>query len=127
MGDYDNTQEILDLIKAMWGLKDAPRAFSFKLHPVTLKLGLRPSSYDQEFEIKEHLLTAKHVDDINMGGKECDIDKPNHLSQGFRVGKMAKHHKCLKQLEALIAYLSNRSHVAQPHTAQTLGRHFFQK
>ncbi len=26
MEDYDNTVEILDLVKAMWGLKDAPRA-----------------------------------------------------------------------------------------------------
>eukprot|EP00975_Prorocentrum_lima_P052567 11017654-Prorocentrum_lima.AAC.1 len=28
MEDYDGSLEILDLLKAMWGLKDAPRAFS---------------------------------------------------------------------------------------------------
>eukprot|EP00975_Prorocentrum_lima_P049793 10419512-Prorocentrum_lima.AAC.1 len=27
MEDYDNSLEILNLLKAMWGLKDAPRAF----------------------------------------------------------------------------------------------------
>eukprot|EP00975_Prorocentrum_lima_P058832 12337437-Prorocentrum_lima.AAC.1 len=27
MEDYDGSLEILDLIKTMWGLKDAPRAF----------------------------------------------------------------------------------------------------
>ena len=59
--------------------------------------------------------------------KWVHIYESNHLSQGFRVGKMAKHHKCLKQLEALIAYLSNRSHVAQPHTAQTSEMMFSEK
>ena len=46
-----------------------PRAFSLKLHTVTAKTGLMPSSYDQEFEIRRNLITAKHVDDINMVGK----------------------------------------------------------
>eukprot|EP00975_Prorocentrum_lima_P001652 354856-Prorocentrum_lima.AAC.1 len=27
MEDYDSSLEILDLLKAMWGLKDAPQAF----------------------------------------------------------------------------------------------------
>eukprot|EP00975_Prorocentrum_lima_P039163 8230013-Prorocentrum_lima.AAC.1 len=27
MEDYDNTLEILDRLKAMWGLEDSPRAF----------------------------------------------------------------------------------------------------
>eukprot|EP00975_Prorocentrum_lima_P051226 10731043-Prorocentrum_lima.AAC.1 len=27
MASYDNTEEILTLLKAMWGLEDAPRAF----------------------------------------------------------------------------------------------------
>ena len=31
MADFDINTEILDLIKAMWGLKDAPRAFSMRL------------------------------------------------------------------------------------------------
>eukprot|EP00975_Prorocentrum_lima_P026957 5669632-Prorocentrum_lima.AAC.1 len=30
MEDYDGSLEILDLLKAMWGLKDAPRAFSMR-------------------------------------------------------------------------------------------------
>ena len=33
---YDNNLEILDLVKAMWGLKDAPRAFGMRLN-VTLR------------------------------------------------------------------------------------------
>eukprot|EP00975_Prorocentrum_lima_P016601 3520426-Prorocentrum_lima.AAC.1 len=31
MEDYGNSVEILDLLKAMWGLKDAPRAFGMRL------------------------------------------------------------------------------------------------
>ena len=27
MSDYDHHTEVLDLVKALWGLKDAPRAF----------------------------------------------------------------------------------------------------
>ena len=42
MEDYDNTVEILDLIKAMWGLKDAPRAFGMRLCRT-----LRESGYEQ--------------------------------------------------------------------------------
>ena len=38
-------------------------------------MGLKPTSYDREFEIRHDLLTAKHVDDINMGGKESAIDQ----------------------------------------------------
>eukprot|EP00973_Karenia_brevis_P057710 8028227-Karenia_brevis.AAC.1 len=31
-------------------------------------------TYDPEFEFKRNLTTAKHVDDINMGGTEKEID-----------------------------------------------------
>eukprot|EP00959_Pyramimonas_sp_CCMP1952_P041183 861446-Pyramimonas_sp.AAC.1 len=36
--------------------------------------GLRPTSYDEEFETSSDPLTAKHVDDINMAGAEDTID-----------------------------------------------------
>ena len=31
VSDFDHQSEVLDLIKALWGLKDAPRAFSLRL------------------------------------------------------------------------------------------------
>ena len=37
-------------------------------------MGLTPFSFDQEFEMKKNLLTAKHVDDVNMTGTEDQID-----------------------------------------------------
>jgi hypothetical protein len=39
---------------------------------------LTPTSYDPEFEFKKNLLTAKHVDDVNMGGTEKMIDEYHH-------------------------------------------------
>ena len=41
MEDYDNNLEILDLIKAMWGLKDAPRAFGMRLQSYSQRMWLR--------------------------------------------------------------------------------------
>ena len=45
-----------------------------KLRKITRQIGLKSTSFDPEFEIKKDLLTAKHVDDINMAGKESQID-----------------------------------------------------
>eukprot|EP00959_Pyramimonas_sp_CCMP1952_P259829 5432416-Pyramimonas_sp.AAC.1 len=52
----------------------ATRAFSLKLRRTTRGLGLRPASYDEEFETSNILLTANHVDDTNMAGTEDTID-----------------------------------------------------
>ena len=73
--DFDETTHCLQCVKPGTGTKDAPRAFSLKLRQTTQKIiGLRPTSYDPEFEIKKDLQTAKHVDDVNMGGVEPQID-----------------------------------------------------
>ena len=50
------------------GTTYAPRAFSLKLRSLTDKSGLAPTSYDAELELGRDILTAKHVDDINMAG-----------------------------------------------------------
>ena len=39
MADFDHQSEVLDLIKALWGLKDAPRAFSLRLQKTLKQLG----------------------------------------------------------------------------------------
>ena len=39
MSDFDHQSEVLDLIKALWGLKDAPRAFSLRLQRTLKQLG----------------------------------------------------------------------------------------
>merc|ERR1712051_155888 len=39
MADFGHQSEVLDLIKALWGLKDAPRAFSLRLQRTLKQLG----------------------------------------------------------------------------------------
>eukprot|EP00959_Pyramimonas_sp_CCMP1952_P375371 7862017-Pyramimonas_sp.AAC.1 len=45
------------------------------LQRTTSGFGLLPTSYDEGFETSTNLLTAKHVDDINMACTEVTIDK----------------------------------------------------
>ena len=45
------------------------------LKRTTTQIGLKPTSYDQEFEMKPNLRTAKHVDGINITGLEDQIHK----------------------------------------------------
>ena len=72
--DYDESKHCLQCSKPGTGTKDAPRAFSMKLKRTTVKFGLKPTSFDPEFEIKHDLATAKHVDDVNCTGVEKVID-----------------------------------------------------
>ena len=91
MEDYDNNFEILDLIKAIWGLKDAPRAFGMRL-----KVTLRECGYVQgimdpqvwrkfkseapgvysESVLGEHLLSmlTTHIDDIKGSATEAECE-----------------------------------------------------
>ena len=58
----------------------------------TQNLGLKPTSYDAEFETKPGLLTAKHVDDVNITGKEATIDEyVKSVERTFGKCKVHKH------------------------------------
>eukprot|EP00959_Pyramimonas_sp_CCMP1952_P069168 1443762-Pyramimonas_sp.AAC.1 len=70
----DESKHCLQCLKPGTGTKDAPRASSLKLRRATRGFGLRPASYGEEFETSSNLLTAKHVDDINMAGTEDTSD-----------------------------------------------------
>ena len=90
--DFDETIHCLQCIKPGTGTKDAPRAFSLKLSKTTKKIGLKSTSYDPEFEIKKDLLTAKHVDDVNMTGKEQQVDYyTDEVEKVFGKCKLNKH------------------------------------
>ena len=63
-----------------------------KLRSRNNAFGLQPMSFDPEFEIKKNLLTAKHVDDINMAGTEEDIDEYTRVvKKEFGKCKLSKH------------------------------------
>eukprot|EP00975_Prorocentrum_lima_P059803 12539651-Prorocentrum_lima.AAC.1 len=48
MEDYDSSLEILDLLKAMWGLKDAPRAFGIRLSRSHQEIGYQQGVIDRQ-------------------------------------------------------------------------------
>eukprot|EP00975_Prorocentrum_lima_P035908 7552622-Prorocentrum_lima.AAC.1 len=48
MEDYDRSLEIQDLLKAMWGLKDAPRAFSMRLSSSLREIGYQRGITDKQ-------------------------------------------------------------------------------
>eukprot|EP00959_Pyramimonas_sp_CCMP1952_P046991 981064-Pyramimonas_sp.AAC.1 len=74
LASYDESRHCLRCLKPGTGTKDAPRAFFLKLRTATRSVGLAPTSYDPEFEFSQDLLTAKHVDGINMTGLENNVD-----------------------------------------------------
>ena len=63
-----------------------------KLRHTTQHIGLQPTSFDPEFEVKENLRSAKHVDDIQMAGRENTIDSYVKLVESvFGPCKVHKH------------------------------------
>ena len=89
---YDESRHCLQCLKPGTGTKDAPRAFSLKLRLTTRNIGLHPTCFDPEFEIGNDLLTAKHVDDINMTGLEKSIDHyADRVEKVFGKCKLHKH------------------------------------
>ena len=48
MKDFDNNYEVLDLVKALWGLKDAPRAFGLKLAETLTSIGFTQGTIDPQ-------------------------------------------------------------------------------
>eukprot|EP00959_Pyramimonas_sp_CCMP1952_P007665 159984-Pyramimonas_sp.AAC.1 len=72
---YDESKHCLQRLEPGTGAKDAPRALLPKPRRTAAGLGLRPASCVEEFEASNDLLTAKHVDDINMAGTEDTVDK----------------------------------------------------
>ena len=65
MADFDINEEILDLIKAMWGLKDAPRAFSMRLSATLRAAGYIQGVMDPQVWRKFHT-PNKVVDEVNL-------------------------------------------------------------
>ena len=88
---YDESRHCLRCLKPGTGTKDAPRAFSLKLRTTTRAIGLSPTSFDPEFEFGPDLLTAKHVDDINITGLERNVD--NYVKRVESVFGTCKVHK----------------------------------
>ena len=59
MKDFDNNIEVLDLVKALWGLKDAPRAFGLKLAETLRSVGFTQGIIDPQLWRKYKSGTTK--------------------------------------------------------------------
>ena len=49
MEDFDPILEVLDFLKAMWGLKDGPRAFGMRRDQAMIEYGAKPTTKDKNF------------------------------------------------------------------------------
>ena len=77
MADFNHVLEVLDFLKSMWGLNDAPRLFGITRDDSLTKAGLKKTSADSHFWCKHNskgeweLSLSTHIDDL----KGCGSDK----------------------------------------------------
>ena len=80
MADFDYHHEVLDLVKALWGLKDAPRAFGMRLARTLRSLSYVQGITDRQTwrkisntgNGKLRTLITTHIDDIKGAGPDED-------------------------------------------------------
>ena len=81
MEDFDHVLEVLDFLKAMWGLKDAPRAFGLRRDMTLTRYGARPTIRDPHLWIKTFAgpkgtiavaMLSTHLDDVKGGATEVE-------------------------------------------------------
>ena len=79
--DFDPVAEVLDFLKPMWGLKDAPRAFGLRRDKALRDYGARPTNRDKHFWVKTSPppkpisvnAMSTHIDDIK--GSSTDEER----------------------------------------------------
>eukprot|EP00959_Pyramimonas_sp_CCMP1952_P059247 1237247-Pyramimonas_sp.AAC.1 len=93
VSSYDEIKRCFQCLKPGTGTKDAPTAFSLKVRTVTRGFGLKPLRMTKNLRrSRPNLLTAKHVDDINMAGVGETVDKYVNCVKGtFGAEKVNKH------------------------------------
>ena len=68
---------VLQLKKALYGLKKAPRAWYFKLHTCLISLGFIKSNYEQSLYLKrsngDTLIVGVYVDDLIVTGSSSNV------------------------------------------------------
>ena len=76
--DFDGDREVLDMLRAGFGLKDAPRAWNMLLTQLIRECGLQPTKADDQIFIKLDrpgnliLVISAHVDDLKGCGEEAE-------------------------------------------------------
>ena len=78
--DFDPATETLSMVKPIYGLKDAPRAWQQKLNSILLSFGMKQLLADEQVFVLFETLVKKpkllcilstHVDDLKGGAKKA--------------------------------------------------------
>ena len=79
MENFNPEEEVLELLKPGFGLKDAPRLWGLALKRVLSKLGLKACQADPQLYVLHKgdrlvLLISVHVDDLKITGEKTEVD-----------------------------------------------------
>ena len=114
MADFNHVLEVLDFLKSMWGLNDAPRLFGITRDDSLKKADCRKTSADSHFWVMHNEKTKKwelsvstHIDDL----KGCGDD---------RAREKLKKQLALDFSDDLKEQLSEFEHVGIKHVQNTV-------
>jgi hypothetical protein len=78
------------LKKALYGLRQAPRAWYAKLRTTLAALGLKPSKADAALYVADGIYVLAYVDDILLAGTRVKVDAMKKALQNtFKVTDLA--------------------------------------
>ena len=80
MDDFDNHVEVVDLIKALWGLNDAPRAFGLRLKQTLRSINYVQGVMDPQIWRKfKQNSEASRIDPLRFSPQSKRDDQPSGL------------------------------------------------
>ncbi len=86
--DFNPRTEVIEMVKAVYGLKDAPRAWRKKLHLILEEFGLKSLYADPQLyvlhdtRVKLNMILSAHVDDLKGGApKTVAMELLKHLEK----------------------------------------------
>eukprot|EP00971_Amphidinium_carterae_P351093 6491908-Amphidinium_carterae.1 len=131
--DYNPLLETLRLRKAVYGLKDAPRAWELRLKQILAEYGLVTTVADSRlYYLRRNqqlqMICSTHVDDLKCSGVQAVLDEfVNFLEK--RVGKLKRerrkfvHTGIQHDLRDNGLYMHQEQYAAQLHPAATTHLH----
>ena len=96
MHSFDETSEVLDMIRPGYGLKDAPRLWSLALKRALTAMHMTSCKADPELHVLHEngwlaLIMSTHVDDLKFGGTpEKTAQLLKHLENQFDKLKISR-------------------------------------
>ena len=90
MADFNHILEVLDFLKSMWGLNDAPRLFGITRDDSLTKAGCKKTSADSHFWVMHNdksewqLSVSSHIDDLKGCGNDAARERlKKQLAEDF--------------------------------------------